>query len=315
MDRHLVKISKLPSYARFILENHLDELTLEDLRFAKEIDLPLLKLLAEQTNNQVFEFIKISSGNILLEIAEGKAIEGAIEQNKKFEANQLENIPSERVLLEDVSLTFFVKKQSLFKFIAKYTSDPEEILELVQEIENYYTFKEYLSFKTYTNYNTKKLIQNEEKYRLLAESLEDKNIQLGQTQQQLKEMNLSLEEKVLERTQALQDSETRFRVLTNLVPQMIWIRDKEGFLEYVNDKYISYTGQNRDKILGTYGEFPIHPNDVSKATEIWHKASQTGAMYEVEYRFKNASTGEYRWHITRALPIKDGEGKTVQWFG
>jgi signal transduction histidine kinase len=51
------------------------------------------------------------------------------------------------------------------------------------------------------------------------------------------------------------------------------------------------------------------------ASESWKTSVETGATYEVEYRFKRASDGAYRWHLGRALPVRDADGKILKWFG
>lgn len=59
----------------------------------------------------------------------------------------------------------------------------------------------------------------------------------------------------------------------------------------------------------------LHPDDLEKCAKIWSNSVQTGAPYEIEYRFKRASDGTYRWHLGRALPVRDASGNIIKWFG
>jgi PAS domain S-box-containing protein len=59
----------------------------------------------------------------------------------------------------------------------------------------------------------------------------------------------------------------------------------------------------------------VHPDHLQHCVDHWTRAIATGRAYEVEYRFKRASDGAYRWHLGRAFPFRGQTGKIVQWFG
>src|SRR5258707_12261699 len=48
---------------------------------------------------------------------------------------------------------------------------------------------------------------------------------------------------------------------------------------------------------------------------VWNHALATGEPYEIEYRLKDGQTGEYRWFLTRGVPVRDETGQIVRWFG
>ena len=58
----------------------------------------------------------------------------------------------------------------------------------------------------------------------------------------------------------------------------------------------------------------VHPDDLERAVAAWSKAVREGATYEIEFRLRNAA-GLYRWHLARAMPIRDEAGKVVRWIG
>ena len=59
----------------------------------------------------------------------------------------------------------------------------------------------------------------------------------------------------------------------------------------------------------------MHPDDYDRTIAAWTHALRTGEPYDIEYRFKEASTGEYRWFLGRADAVRDSDGRITQWFG
>ena len=103
--------------------------------------------------------------------------------------------------------------------------------------------------------------------------------------------------------------------LADAVPQIVWTANPDGALDYYNQHWTEYTGMSIEETLG-WGWGPVlHPDDLQRCIEVWTNAYTTGAAYEIEYRFKRASDGMYRWHLGRALPVRDWAGKIVKWFG
>ena len=59
----------------------------------------------------------------------------------------------------------------------------------------------------------------------------------------------------------------------------------------------------------------LHPDDVAQVTERVREAHVAGEPYQAEYRVRRASDGAYRSHLSRAVPMKDEDGKITGWFG
>src|SRR5690606_7581135 len=59
----------------------------------------------------------------------------------------------------------------------------------------------------------------------------------------------------------------------------------------------------------------IHPDEIETVWSQWQDAVERGVPYEAEVRMREAATGEYRWHISRAVPMRDSAGRVVRWFG
>jgi PAS domain S-box-containing protein len=113
---------------------------------------------------------------------------------------------------------------------------------------------------------------------------------------------------------ALRESETRFRQLADAMPQIVWAARPDGYIDYYNERWYEYTGF--PECYGQESWEPIlHPDDVQRCVETYFGCIRAGEPYQIEYRFKDRFKGGYRWFMGRALPIKNGEGRIVRWFG
>src|SRR4051812_531566 len=113
---------------------------------------------------------------------------------------------------------------------------------------------------------------------------------------------------------ALQESETRFRMMAETIPVQVWTAKADGMLDYVTRRTADYFGTPQSALLGDRWSAMVHPDDLPHATECWQRSLVTGDRYEVEFRLRSRD-GEYRWHLVRAEPLFDVDGNIVQWFG
>lgn len=115
--------------------------------------------------------------------------------------------------------------------------------------------------------------------------------------------------------ESLRKSEQQFRQLADSMPQIVWAARPDGTLDYYNRKWYELTKADPNAI-GDQSWLPIlHPEDRQKCLDVWYESVRTGKPYYIEYRFKFPDRDEYRWHIGRALPVRDEEGNIVRWFG
>jgi PAS domain S-box-containing protein len=110
-------------------------------------------------------------------------------------------------------------------------------------------------------------------------------------------------------------SDKRLRELADAMPQIVWMTRPDGYHEYFNRRWFDYTGMTAEQSLGDAWTQVVHPDDLQRALDRWNLSLKTGEPYEMEYRFRRASDGSYRWQLGRALPRRDGKGKIVQWYG
>ncbi|MBD1844289.1 PAS domain-containing protein [Cyanobacteria bacterium FACHB-63] len=120
----------------------------------------------------------------------------------------------------------------------------------------------------------------------------------------------------LKRTEeALEESQLIYKTLADTMPQMFWITQANGYHDYFNQRWYDYTGTKPGETNGEGWQSCFHPEDAKKAAVIWQECLKTGQPYNVEYRLRYAKTGEYRWHLGQALPLRDADGDIVRWFG
>ncbi|HET7612659.1 MAG TPA: GAF domain-containing sensor histidine kinase, partial [Gemmatimonadaceae bacterium] len=113
---------------------------------------------------------------------------------------------------------------------------------------------------------------------------------------------------------ALQESEARFRMMAETIPVQVWTARPDGMLDFVTQRTAAYFGVPAQSLLGEGWAALVHPDDIERAASHWKRALETGEAYEVEFRVRDA-TGEFRWQLVRADPMRAPDGQVIQWFG
>ncbi len=112
----------------------------------------------------------------------------------------------------------------------------------------------------------------------------------------------------------IEESEKQLNTLANAIPQLVWISETSGKVTYYNERIAEFEGVAKTPGGDWSWEGLIHEEDIAKTTAAWARASETGAIYEMQHRMKMKG-GNYRWHLSRAVPQKDQEGSIIQWIG
>lgn len=110
-------------------------------------------------------------------------------------------------------------------------------------------------------------------------------------------------------------SELGLLQMIETIPGMLWSATPDGAIDYCNGRLLSYAGFSAHEVLGANWVRLLHPDDVVPTVEVWKECIRTGAPYRVEVRTYFAADGSYRWCVTDALPLRDGEGNIVKWYG
>jgi PAS domain S-box-containing protein len=118
-------------------------------------------------------------------------------------------------------------------------------------------------------------------------------------------------ESILER---LRESEARYRLLVDMIPQNVWTTDAQGHHTFFSRRWYDYTGATPEESHGGEWLRFVHPADRERTEARWRHSLQTGEPYSIEYRFMGAD-GEHRWFLGQAMPLRNEAGEIVEWFG
>ncbi len=146
------------------------------------------------------------------------------------------------------------------------------------------------------------------------EDLSRTNKQLEESQRAVEDYARNLEERVDERTKAVQQSEARYRSLVFATAQIVWHMDRRGQVSEPLPSWQEYTGQNFEEIRGSGWAKTLHPDDVERTLKAWRHAVETETFYEGEYRIRRHD-GVYRDFVVRGVPVLEDGGSVREWVG
>lgn len=112
----------------------------------------------------------------------------------------------------------------------------------------------------------------------------------------------------------IKESEERFRVLSNSIPQFVWIADPAGQVEYMSDQWIQYSGTSTEEGRASFSKF-IHEDDIGEVRKRWKASMETRQPWTAEFRLRNVKTGEYRWFFGHTVPLFDEKRNVIKWIG
>lgn len=124
-------------------------------------------------------------------------------------------------------------------------------------------------------------------------------------------------EDITKRKQAeevIRRSEEELRGLANSIPQLAWMAEPDGHIFWYNQRWYEYTGTTLEEMMGWGWQKVHHPDHLAHMLPIWKDALSSGQPWEDTFPLRGAD-GYYRWFLSRAFPIRDGEGKITRWFG
>jgi two-component system CheB/CheR fusion protein len=145
--------------------------------------------------------------------------------------------------------------------------------------------------------------------------LKIKNEQLALAHSETEKLNEELENIVKDRTHELFLSREHFKYLANNIPQMTWTNLPDGEVNYYNQQWYSYTGLSIEESQKWGWQKIVHPEDLENTWDKYLTSLKSGEIFEIENRYKRGSDGAYRWHLNRAVPLRNEKGEIVFWVG
>jgi len=111
-----------------------------------------------------------------------------------------------------------------------------------------------------------------------------------------------------------QQSEDRLRLVIDTIPAHVWSTRPDGSVDFINRRWLETTGLTMEDALGWDWGSVVHPDDLARYVDEWRAALAAGEPTESEVRLRRAD-GEYRWWLTRNVPLRDELGNIVKWYG
>lgn len=134
---------------------------------------------------------------------------------------------------------------------------------------------------------------------------------------QLQALNETLRAENTERRQAeerTRRAEQELRLTIDTIPVLAARYRPDGFMDFRNQTWRTYTGLSQDNVEGHRWGGALHPDDLPMVERAWRQHIATGEPFELEQRLRRAD-GEYRWHWVRRVPLRDEKGEVVKWYG
>ena len=116
------------------------------------------------------------------------------------------------------------------------------------------------------------------------------------------------------RMRQVQRESRRLRDVIETIPAYVWSALPDGSVDFINRRWLEFTGFSSDQALGWGWADAVHPEDRARLDEAWRVAVASGDAMEGEARMRSAD-GQYRWLLFRSVPLRDRSGKIVKWYG
>ncbi len=114
--------------------------------------------------------------------------------------------------------------------------------------------------------------------------------------------------------EALRESEAKFRMLANTIPQLAWIAHADGYIYWYNERWYEYTGTMPQQMEGRGWKMVLDQDSLPAVLERWQASIATGKPFEVTVPLRRAD-GQFRPFLTRCMPLLDSNQRVLQWFG
>ncbi|HEX7029959.1 MAG TPA: PAS domain S-box protein [Gammaproteobacteria bacterium] len=110
-------------------------------------------------------------------------------------------------------------------------------------------------------------------------------------------------------------SRQRFEQFADAMPLIVWTAEPDGSVPYANRAFTDYTGISRTELQGGQWINAVHPEDREQAVAAWTEALRNVQPYSTEFRILRRGNRTDRWHLVRAVPVRDDAGKVIKWYG
>lgn len=277
-------MDQIRPYATFLLHSQLDELTKKNIELAKQLQVPLLKLLAHLDDEQLHAYVRKGVELFLVHLSQGTALEYSREMIHKWNANEIPAIKRDKVGMEDLTLSYSIRKQILITFLPSFSLDVAVHNAIVLELEGLFQTLQWDALQVYFQIENEKLLE-----------------QNGQLQAQLTQLN--------ETQLALKESQSMAH-LGNWVMNI----GETTQIFWSEELYHIYGLEPGQPVSLALVQPRIHPDDYDLLQVKIQQAMVNGLPYENEYRIVRKD-GQVRTLFSQAKPVRDANGKVIRLTG
>jgi PAS domain S-box-containing protein len=114
--------------------------------------------------------------------------------------------------------------------------------------------------------------------------------------------------------EALKRSQEYLRLTIDTIPTFAWCNRPDGSNEFLNQRWLDYTGLSIEAARDWGWKVAIHPEDLPRLLHVWQTLLASGEPGEWEARLRRFD-GVYRWFLFRVEPLFDETGNIVKWYG
>jgi len=161
MKKENLQFHFLKEYAKFILDNHLNDFVTIDLKKAQDEEIPLLKYFQHLSPTELFELSKKGTKEYLEQLTNDTSISSIDLSHQKWKDDKMEGFTRDQVVASDISSIHNVRKHSLLEFLPLYTNNSQQIISIVKDMENFYAYQVELSIQTFAEINKEKIQKSE----------------------------------------------------------------------------------------------------------------------------------------------------------
>jgi PAS domain S-box-containing protein len=166
-------VKGLKSYATFLLEQRLEEASIEYLAIVRDINVPLLQLFTHLSEEELLAFVKENLANFFSQLKEERFLEVSFDTLEKWKQNQLPGIPRQEVQAADLIFTYTARKRLFTKLLPAFTSDLETGIRILDELDSLFSHVQTRSIETYSDINKQEVLEQKDFAELLISNSTD----------------------------------------------------------------------------------------------------------------------------------------------